>query len=128
MKNLNILFDLLNYQGEPSNNPNDSTKVHNTIQECGVHNFSRQEMSIVAATTDLSIPLPGNPTTYLAILVDQTISIKLNGSITEIELVPKIACRKTLVFFNRGNITSLTITNHSTTTTANVDIIAITTN
>ena len=128
MRNLNILFDLLNYQGEPSNNPNDNTKIHNNIQECSVSGFSRQERSIAAATTNLAIPLPGNPTTYLAILIDQPISIKLNGDATAIALIPKTEGRRTLVFFTRGTITALTITNASVTTAANVDLIAITTN
>ena len=119
-------MDLLNYEGNPSSDPNDCVKMHNVIQEGCVKDFSRQTLSIAALTTDLSIPLPGNPTTYLAILIDYTISIKLNGDTTSLTLSPKIDGRRTLAFFNRGAITALTVSNPSTTAIANIDIIAVT--
>jgi hypothetical protein len=125
MKTLNLIVDWLSYDGAPTNDPADSIRLKNKIVDSKIANVSRQQLQIADATSNLAITLPDNESQYMAILADQTISIILNGSEAPLTLTPISNTVKTLVFFNNGPITALTVSN-SSGATANIDIIIAT--
>jgi hypothetical protein len=122
MKNLDLIFDLLIYEGSTTNDPKDAIKVHNKIQETEVQSNSKQQLAVADNTTDLVISLPDANSDYLIILTDRDISIKHNGSSTAETLKTRAPGKKTLVFYHRGPTTTLTLSN-SSGAVANVDII-----
>lgn len=122
MKNLDIIFDLLSYEGAATNDPADAVKIKNKINETQITSLSRQQLQILTATVDQAIALPDPNSDYLIILTDQDISIKLNGSSTVQALPARGNNLKTLVLYVRGPVTSLTMSN-SSGKTANVDIL-----
>ncbi len=121
---LKATLSLLAYDGTTTNNPKDATKIEGLVEETDVTELSRQQIAIADAVTDQAITLPDANCEYLMIHVDQTVSVKVNGSATAQTLTPKAAGTKTPVLFLRGAITALTVTNASGNT-ANFDIIAV---
>jgi len=114
MDNIDILIQMQAYAGAPTNNPSDASKITERTQESNLTGFSRQTPSIADATVDQSIDcVPEANTEYLMIFTDQTISIKLNGGSEAIILSPRASGTKTFAFFNRGAVTSLTVSNSS---------------
>jgi hypothetical protein len=119
---LRILLDFLTYDGiPPTNNPVDETRSLRRVEESTVSDAVRYQTQIAAPTTAQVVPLAGAACEYLAIYCDQPVSINLNGDSTAIALTPQTAGCMCPVFYLRGNITSLTITN-SGSLAANVDI------
>jgi hypothetical protein len=125
MKNLDLVFEWLTYDGAPTNDPSDSTRLKNKIIETKIANTSRQQFQLITGVMNQTVPFPDNECDYLVILTDTTISVTVSGSNTPSVLVPKAAGTKTLVYFQKGGVTSLTISNTSGVT-ANVDIIIAT--
>jgi len=124
MKNLDLILDLLTYEGPHSTDPADSIRVKSKIQETEITDVTRQQISIANAVIDQTINLSASSSDYLFILADQDISIKLNGISTAIALKTRAAGKRTLMFYARGPISGLTISNASGTS-VNADIISI---
>lgn len=122
MKNLDIILDLLSYEGSTTNDPVDAIKVKNKSQETEITSITRQEFQVADGTTALSIVLPDADSDYLVILTDREISINLNGWATALTLKPRAIGKKTWVYYTKGSITGLTVSNASGGT-ANIDII-----
>lgn len=122
MINLDIILEVLAYEGPQTNDPADAEKIKNRIQESTVLGLSRQRIQVADATTDQAITLPDPASDYLFILTDRDISIKLDGSATAIALKTRANGKKTFVFYTRGPITALTVSNASGGI-ANVDIL-----
>lgn len=121
MNNLDILFELLAYEGSPSNDPADAIKVVNRSQETNYTAVSRQKIQVPNLATDIAITLPDPSSDCLVILADQDISIKLNGGSAE-ALKTRQSGKKTLVYYRRGPTTALSVSNASGKTVA-LDII-----
>ena len=119
-----VTLDFLSYVGSTTNNPSDAEKIKLSVEESAVTEVWRRKESVITATSDQNIPLPDAASDYLLIFVDQTITIKLNSSVSAITLTPKAAGTKTPVFYLKGTISALTISNASGNT-ANLDIIAM---
>lgn len=113
MKNLDLILSLLTYEGAPTNDPTDADKVKNRTQETEITSVNRYQFIIPDATTDLPVTLPASPCLYSIILCDRDISIKLNGWSTALALKPRANGKKTWVYYTRGAITALTVTNAS---------------
>lgn len=112
MRPLRILLDFLTYDAAPpTNNPVDETRSLRRVEESNVTSAGRNQAQIAAATSNVSIPLVAATCNYLAIYADQQISINLNGDSTAIVLTPQLAGRMSPVFYIRGTITSLAISN-----------------
>lgn len=124
MKQLRVIFDFLSYEGSTSNDPADSTRIKNKIEESSITEDSRQQLSIPDATSDLAVNLPDASCDYLMVFVDREVSIKINGISTAITLKPRANGKKSFAFYNKGTITALTISNASGEA-ANVDIIVV---
>ena len=124
-KPLRLILDFLCYEGvAPTNNPQDAISVKNSVREANVTEVARNQKQIPAATTDMVLNLAdATSNDYLIILVDQQVSIKINGSATALTLNPKIAGTKTPAFMIRGPITSLTISNAGSNA-ANIDFVS----
>jgi hypothetical protein len=121
MKNLDLILDLLAYEGSATNDPKDATKVFNKTQETEIKGLVRYDYQIGDGTSDQAVVVP-NPTDYLVILSDREISIKLNGWTTSLTLKPRANGKKTWVYFTKGSVTGLSVSN-SSGAIANVDII-----
>lgn len=123
-KFFSLTLDLLSYDAAvESNDPADADKIKKTISE-NISIMSRSNpVSVLPAAVDQIVPLASGACNYLVIFTDQTITIKLNSDPNPLTLTPVVAGKKTPVFFQRGNITSLTISN-SGATAANVDVIS----
>lgn len=124
MKNLDLIIDLLSYEGSATNDPADAIKVRNKIQETEITSISRQQIQVADSTVDLSISLPDANSDYLIILGDQDVSIKLNGWSTPLSLTTRASGKKTLLFYARGPITGLSVSN-SSGGVANLDIVLV---
>lgn len=124
MKRLDILFNLLSYEGSQTNDPADAVKVKNRIEVSDISASQRVQVILPDATVDQVVTLPESPVDYLAILVDRQISVKLNGSPDTLTLIPKANGSKTLVFFQKGSVSSISISNASGAAVS-VDLIAI---
>lgn len=122
MKNLDIMLDMIAYEGAQTNDPADAEKVNNRTQETGITGITRYQFAIPSATTDMPIVLPASPTLYSIILCDRDISIKLNGWTTSLVLSPRANGKKTWVYYTRGSITGLLVSNASGAD-VNVDIV-----
>jgi hypothetical protein len=124
-KPLRFIMDFLSYEGvNPTNNPVDAISINKKVEEANVTEVARSQKSIPASTTDLALNLAdGTSNDYLLILVDQIVSIKINGSATALTLKPKVSGTKTPAFMIRGSITSLTVTNAGTQV-ANIDFVS----
>lgn len=124
MKNLDLIFNLLEYEGTPSNDPADVNKIYTKTSETQILSSSRQQIQIQLATVDQVVSLPDPNSDYLVILTDTQVSVKINGATLPTVLNPRALGTKTLCLFLSGPITSLTISNGSSTI-ANVDILIL---
>lgn len=122
MKNLDIVLSLLSYEGAATNDPANGIKIKNKIQETEITDISLQQIKVADSTTDQAITLPAANSDYLIILADRDISIKLNGSADPVALKARANGTKTLMFYTRGLITSLSLSN-SSGALVNVDIL-----
>lgn len=122
MKNLDIIFDLLSYEGRPTNDPADAIKLKAKLNETAIASISRQQIQIADSVTDQAVTLPDPNSDYLIILTDRDVSIKLSGGSTALPLKTRANGTKTLVFYIRGPVTGLTVSNASGAS-ANIDII-----
>lgn len=122
MQTLNIILDLLAYEGAPTNDPADAEKIKNTVNDAAVLSTIRNKLQIPDATVDQVIVLPDPNSDYMVILTDQDISVKVNGSATAVSLATKAKGKKTFVYYTKGPVTALTVSNASGST-ANVDIL-----
>jgi hypothetical protein len=122
MINFDVLLNVLGYEGPQTNDPADAEKINNRIQESTVTALTRQRIQIADATTDQVIAIPDPNSEYLFVLTDRDISIKLNGSATAVALKTRANGKKTFVFYTKGAITGLTLSNASGGI-ANVDIL-----
>jgi hypothetical protein len=124
-KFMDITVDFISYDAAlATKDPADATKIKSIVSESSVTQVYRYQEAVATATTDLVIPLPSATIDYLLIFCDQSVSIKLNSSLTALPLTPQTPATKCFTFFNRGAITSLKLTNASGAT-VNMDIIAI---
>lgn len=121
MKNLDLILDLLAYEGAATNDPKDATKVTNKTQETEIKGLIRYDYQFADGALDQVVVVP-NPTDYLVILADREISIKLNGWSTALTLKPRANGKKTWVYYTKGSVTGLSVSNASGAV-ANVDII-----
>lgn len=121
MKQLDITFKLLAYTGAATNDPANGDKVSNRTQESDIKDVSRNQIEVADATVDRVISLPDAACEYLVILGDRDISVKVNGGSAE-ALKTRANGKMTLMYFKRGAITSLSVSNASGAT-ANVDIL-----
>jgi len=122
MRPLRLLVDFLTYEGTPpTNNPIDETRSHRKVEEQDVSETSRVQRKILAAASNISIPLADSAVDYLVIYSDQQISINLNGDSTAMVLTPQLAGKMCPVFVMRGTITSLAVSN-ALAVDANIDV------
>ncbi len=123
---LKLLIDLFAYSTvAPTNDPSDdSIKIKKLIEESSFSEIQRQLISVADEITDQTINLADATCEYLIILADQDISVKINGSSTSMTLKVKSAGTKIPVFFMRGTITAVTVSNASGEI-ANLDVITI---
>lgn len=124
-KPLRISIDFLSYEGTITNDPQDAISIKRKVEESNVSEVSRLQTSIPASTSNQSIQLPDSSTDYLLLFIDRELRIKLNGSSDVITFYPKTPGTKCPVFFIRGNITALSVTNPSSTDAVNLDFIAV---
>lgn len=121
MTPLRVLLDFLTYDGTPpTNNPVDETRSHRKVEELNVSQTSRSQLQVAPATVNQVVPLAAATCNYLAIFTDQQITISMNGA-AAITLTPQLATKKCPIFYVRGTITSLTVSNAGTVL-ANVDV------
>jgi len=123
-KPLRLILDFLAYSGNQTNDPQDAQKIKSSVEEDNVNEIYRYQAAIADGAADQAINLPDADTDYLIIHSDQEISFKLNGSSDIIEVKNVYPGIKNPVFFMRGSISSLSISNASGNI-ANVDIVAI---
>ena len=123
---LTLLLDVLAYDNtNTTNDPANALKIKKRVEESSISEVSRLFPKILAdGTVDEAINLPETSNDYLIMLIDQIVSIKLNGSSDSITLKPKAAGKMTPVLLIRGDITGLLISN-SSGNNANLDISAI---
>lgn len=120
---LNLLVNFYTYDNSaPTNDPASQTSVKNSLDVDGITEVSRFQSSIADGTTDQVIALPSSPTSYLLILTDGTISVKLNSSVTAQTLKPTATGKKTIVLVQKGDITGLKVSNASGAA-INIDVI-----
>lgn len=127
-KPLRLSVKLLTYDGfRPTNNPKDAIELDKKVEEGNVSEVARIQKSIPASTSQLAISLAdASSTDYLIVSVDQILQIILNGDTANpITLNPKVAGYMTPAFMLRGTITSLAVTNSSSTTAGNIDIVSV---
>ena len=123
MQTLDIALKLLAYEGKATNDPQDSIKIINTFEE-EIETIIRQKTTIADGAVDQAIELTSANSEYLLILTDEPVSIKVNGGIETIDLIPTLSGVKTMAYYNKGQITGLVVTN-SSGNTANLDIISV---
>ena len=123
---LDFLVDLLIYDNTtPNNDPANNIKVKSRIQEETITESLRHFPKVVSdGAVDEVIALPENPSDFILFLTNQEVSVKVNGSATDLTLKPKTTGVITPVFMMRGDITGLTISNASGND-ANVDVVIV---
>lgn len=125
MSALRFVSDFLAFSDEKAtNDPKDQTKIQSATEESSFKSLLRQKITVATATTDQVIPLPEVNSEYLLIYTDREVTVKLDGSGDSRTLKPKAAGTKTLVLMERGDISTLTMSNASGSD-ANVDIISV---
>ena len=122
MKNLDLTIRGLIWDGAATNDPNDAVKVFNNTKDSALKGDVRFDFPLADGTTDLAVQLPANPSSYLIIITDQPISMKLNGGSESIPMAPKALGTKALVQYLRGPLTGLSLSN-SSGSPANVEIV-----
>lgn len=116
-----IKLDALLYNDSTAtNNPSErlfDQEITETITSLDV--VDALERDITNAASPVTINLPATTCTYLVIFTDREITINLNalGSIT---LTPQTAGTRNFVFYHRGTISSLTVSNADAANDANV--------
>lgn len=106
-----------------TNDPKDVTKIQILTEESSFNCLNRQKIKIADTTVDQSIAIAEPNSEYLLIYTDQIITIKADGSSDSRTLKPKTAGIKTLAYLERGDVTSITVSN-SSGAEANLDIIS----
>lgn len=125
MSKLRFLSEFQAYNDtQQTNNPKDVTRIQLLTEEASFSCFDRKQVKVADATVDQSIALTDSNSEYLLIYTDQEITIKLDGSADTRTLKPKSAGIKTLVYFERGDSTSLLVSNASGSQ-ANLDILSV---
>ena len=124
MKPLEIVLKFISYDGVQSNDPADATKITNRIQETDVSGVVRYQAPIADGVTDQAVVIPDANSEYLLIFCDRQISIKINGSTDSLTLSPRATGVKTFMYYHRGAVTGLTISNASGDS-ANLDVISV---
>ncbi len=125
MSKIRLIVDFLaNNESVPTNDPKDQTAIKKTVEESSFTELCRKQVAVPDAASDQAITLADATSEYLIIFVDQTVTIKLNGSGDALTLSPSSAGVKTPVFVQKGIITSLTVSNASGST-ANLDVISV---
>lgn len=114
MRQLDIILDILSYEGAASNDPQDADKLKTRTQISGVSESWRLKEKVATLAVDKNIPLPDPSSDLIVISGDREISIKLNGSSDSLTLTPKKAGCKGLLFFMKGEITELLVSNAGT--------------
>ena len=109
---------------QDTNDPKDQTQIQITTEESSFSSLVRQKLAIADAVVDQSILVSAINSEYLLIYTDQIISIKLDGSSAARILKPKVAGTKTLVLMERGDITSILVSNRSGSI-VNLDVISV---
>lgn len=107
-----------------SNNPKDVTKIQVLMNEGAFNCLNRQCLVITDSTSDQVITIPDANSEYLIIYTDQEVTIKVDGSNDIITLKPKTPGLKALCYLNRGDITSLTVSN-SSGSSAKLDVVSV---
>ena len=107
-----------------TNNPKDQTKIQVVTEESSFKSLLRQKIVVADLVVDQSIPVPEANSEYLLIYVDQEVTLKLDGSANARTLKPSALGTKTLVFMERGDITSILISNASGNA-VNLDILSV---
>ena len=123
MKTLDFLTDLKVYEGALTNNPDYTIKFKKTLQD-SVKDVFVFQTTVAAGTTDQAFSVPSSTSEYVYILCDQAISIKLNGGAETISLAPTIAGEKEILFYLRGNLSAISVTNAGVDD-ANLDLIIV---
>lgn len=124
-KPLDLLFKLLIYEGNETNDPADADKVYNRTQEETVSKFQRERGIIADADSkDYTPCLPDATVDYVVILTDRELTLTINGSATDITVSPRANGTKTIVYLQRGALTGLVAANASGAD-ANVDMVFV---
>ena len=125
MSKLKFVTDFLAFSdSQATNDPKDQTKIESVTEESSFKSLLRQKIVVTDATVDQSIPVPEANSEYLLIYTDREITVKLDGSADARTLKPRTAGIKTLALMERGDISSLTVSNASGND-ANLDIISV---
>jgi len=125
MSKLRISTDFQVYSdGQNTNDPKDLTKIQLLTEESSFTSLNRQKIKIADPTVDQSIAISEANSDYLLIYTDQEITIKLDGSGDSRTLKPKSAGVKTLAYLERGDISSIQVSNASGNQ-ANLDIVSV---
>lgn len=111
---LSSLIDFYVYDSaKATNDPANTTAIKNSVEVDGITTVSRNVLVIADSTSNQTITLPKATVKYLLIAIDRTVTIKLNGSSDAITLSPSANGKKTVAFYLKGTISSLTISNAS---------------
>lgn len=125
MSKLSLLSNFQVYSDTGStNDPKDIDKIQLLTEEASFDCLNRQKIKIANLAVDQIISIAKANSEYLLIYTDQEVTIKLDGSSDSISLKPKSAGIKALCYLNRGDITSLRVSN-SSGNEANMDIISV---
>ena len=125
MSKLSILSDFQAYSDlKQTNDPKDIDRIKINLEESSFSVLNRQKIQIADSTVDQAISIAAANSEYLLIYTDQEISIKMDGSSDSRTLKPKTAGTKAFVYMERGDVTSMTVSNASGST-ANMDIISV---
>ena len=125
MSKLRFLTDFLAFSDvEQTNNPKDQTMIKITTEESNFSALVRNKITIANSIVDQSISIAESNSEYLLVYTDQEITIKIDGSGDARVLTPSAVGIKTLCYFERGDISTMTVSN-SSGNSANLDIITI---
>jgi len=112
MSRLKLIIDFLAYSdNSQTNDPQDVSRIKSVLEESSFTELIRRKATIADGTTDQNISF--SVSDYILIFSDQTITIKLNGSGDSLTLVPETEGKKSFVFFQKGTINSLLVSNNS---------------
>lgn len=120
---LRMIFEFLAGDDLNTNNPKNVDSLKSIVEQ-DYSELCRKQIKVADATVDQSITLADASSEYLAIMCDQEITIKLNGSSDAMTLTPRLAGTKSIVFVMKGTITALTVSNASGSE-CNMDVISI---
>lgn len=125
MSKLRFQSDFQAYSdSQQTNDPKDVTRNQLVTDESGFSCLNQQKIKIADLTVDKAIAIAEANSEYLLIYVDQEVTIKMDGSVTSRTLKPKAAGIKTLAYMERGDITSMTVSNASGSE-VNLDVVSV---